>query len=114
MAKELRWRGSTQADLSSMPTGVRRSFDTKLRYLAASLLPSGIKSWKGCGTGAMEFSSGGYRMVVTNEFEDAVDVLHVFKKDGLRGRKTRAQDTATALRRYKYICEECAVRARKH
>lgn len=114
MPKELRWRGSTLSDLNNMPEGVRRSFTTKLRYLVNAQLPSGMKSWRGCGPGAMEFSSGGYRMVATTEFASAVDVLHVFKKDGPRGRKTRAQDSATAQRRYQEAAAEQANQQTKH
>jgi phage-related protein len=97
-----------------MPSGVRRQFNTKLRYLSNGALVSGAKSWSGAGPAAREYASGGYRMVVTTEFDDAVHVLHAFKKDGLRGRKTRKHDSDLAERRYKDLCQERGARAPKH
>lgn len=113
MTRELRWCGSVQADLSGMPDGVRRQFDRKLQYLRNGQLVSGTKPWNGCGPGGKEFSSGGYRLVVTDEFPDTIYALHAFKKDGSRGRKTRKHDSDTARRRYLEICVERGARATK-
>ena len=114
MKKELRWCGSSQGDMSVMPDGVKRQFGRKLSYLCAGELVSGTKPWNGCGPNGMEFASGGHRMVVTTEFEGMVYVLHAFKKDGPRGRKTRKQDSQTAVRRYAEICVDHAPRGPRH
>ena len=68
MAKDINWRGTSREDLASMPAGVRRQFDTKLRFLANGVLVSGINSFHGIGAGGKEFKSGGYRLVLTTEF----------------------------------------------
>jgi phage-related protein len=96
-----------------MPVGVRKQFDTKLRYLANDAPVSGIASWKGIGSDGKELKSGGYRLVLTTEFPDAVHVLHAFKKDSSRGRKTRGRHVELIEQRYKYLCAEYANRASK-
>lgn len=113
MAKELRWCGTAHDDYNGLPDGVRRAFGTKLRYLCAGEPLSGIKSWAGCGSGGRELASGGYRLVITIEFDDAVYGLHAFKKDGGRGRKTRHRHSVLAADRYRDLCAEYAARARK-
>lgn len=93
-----------------MPDGVRRQFATKLRYLCAGETVSGIKPWSGCGPGGRELASSGFRLVLTVEWADAIHVLHAFKKDGSRGRKTRGRHSELARQRYRDICLEYARR----
>jgi len=97
-----------------MPAGVQRQFDTKLRYLANDAPVSGVASWQGIGPAGKELKSGGYRLVVTTEFPGAVDVLHGFKKDSGRGRRTRGQHVDTVTRRYRQLSMERAPVERHH
>ena len=113
MAKDINWRGTSREDLASMPAGVRRQFDTKLRFLANGVLVSGINSFHGIGAGGKEFKSGGYRLVLTTEFTDAIHPLHAFKKDSSRGRKTRGRHVEIIKSRYEELCREYASRSRK-
>ncbi len=99
--------------MNQMPHGVRRQFATKLRYLCSGEPVSGIKSWNGIGNGGRELASGGFRLVLTIEFEGAVCALHAFKKDSARGRKTRRRHSEIAEQRYRDLCAEYAARAHK-
>jgi phage-related protein len=96
-----------------MPAGVQRQFDTKLRYLANDAPVSGIAPWKGIGPDGKELKSGGYRLVLTTEFPEAVHVLHAFKKDSSRGRKTRGRHIELIEQRYRNLCADYASRAPK-
>jgi len=96
-----------------MPAGVQKQFHTKLRYLANDAPVSGIKSWSGIGPSGKELSSGGYRLVLTTEFPDAIHPLHAFKKDSARGKKTRGRHSDAVEDRYKELCEEYSHRFRK-
>ena len=113
MPREIHWRGTSREDLARMPDGVRRQFDTKLRYLANGVLVSGISPFRGIGPGGKELKSGGYRLVLTTEFTDAIHPLHAFKKDSSRGRKTRGRHVDTIKARYEELCQEYAARSRK-
>jgi phage-related protein len=113
MVRELRWRGTAQKDFNDLPDGVRRQFSAKLQYLREGVTVSGIKSWSGCGSGGRELSSGGYRLVLTVEFDDAIYALHAFKKDAGRGRKTRHRHSELATDRYKELCAEYSARVRR-
>jgi phage-related protein len=94
-----------------MPTGVQKQFHTKLRYLANCVLASGIKSWSGIGPDGKELSSGGFRLVLTTEFDNAIDVLHAFKKDSGRGRKTRGRHSELVVQRYAELCVQYGARS---
>lgn len=96
-----------------MPTGVQKQFHTKLRYLAKDAPVSGLKSWSGIGPAGKELASGGYRLVFTTEFLEAIYALHAFKKDSSRGRKTRGRHSDIVERRYKELCQEYSLRSRK-
>jgi phage-related protein len=112
MSKELRWCGTTLADYQELPDGVRRQFSTKLQYLRAGVTASGVKGWSGIGPGGRELKSGGYRLVITIEFDDAIYALHAFKKDSGRGRHTRKRHSDLVERRYRELCSEYAKRSK--
>ncbi|NJO12234.1 MAG: type II toxin-antitoxin system RelE/ParE family toxin [Gammaproteobacteria bacterium] len=103
-----------QADLSGMPDGVRAQFSRKLQYLRAGQTVSGIAQWKGIGNGGRELRSGGYRLVFTIEFDGAIYVLHAFKKDSGKGRRTRRRHDQLVRERYKVACADYAARTPKH
>jgi phage-related protein len=113
MPKEVQWRGSSREDVARMPAGVQKQFHAKLRYMANGTTVSGIKSWSGIGPHGKELSSGGYRLVLTTEFSDAVHALHAFKKDSKRGRATRGRHVSVVEERYKTLAAEYAARSRK-
>lgn len=113
MPRDIDWRGTSRDDLARMPDGVRRQFDTKLRYLANGGEVSGISPFRGIGPGGKELKSGGYRLVLTTEFPGVIHPLHAFKKDSGRGRKTRGRHVDVIQSRYKELCQEYSARSRK-
>lgn len=112
-SREIHWHGTSQEDVAQMPAGVQRQFVTKLRYIANDAPVSGTASWTGIGPTGKELKSGGYRLVLTTEFSDGVHVLHAFKKDSGRGRKTRGKHVQVVGDRYRDLCAECAARSRR-
>jgi phage-related protein len=109
--RQIHWCGTAQEDLAVMPAGVRRQFATKLAYLAKEALVSGVATWKGIGPDGKELKSGGYRLIVTTEFPECVHVLHAFKKDSGRGRRTRGRHVDLVEERYRRLCADYAARA---
>ena len=110
--REIQWCVTSLDDVAQMPTGVQKQFHTKLRYLAGGVPVSGVASWSGIGPGGRELKSGGYRLVLTLEFPEAIHPLHAFKKDSGRGRKTRGRHVAVVEQRYKDLCAGYAQRSR--
>jgi phage-related protein len=113
MSREIKWFDGSLDDFKTLPEGVRKQFNTKLQYLRAGQAISGLKSWSGIGAGGRELASSGFRLVLTIEFPDAVWVLHTFKKDASRGKKTRPRHTELVSRRYRGLNAEYAARSRK-
>jgi phage-related protein len=113
MTKEIRWCGSAYKDFCAMPDGARRQFNTKFRYLAENVIVSGLAAWSGIGPGGFELKSGGFRLVATREFEDAIYGIHAFKKDASRGKKTRPHHINVVSERYKALCQAYSAKSRK-
>lgn len=69
--------------------------------------PSDFKPMPGIGAGAYEIrvrdEGGAFRVIYVAKFDDAVYVLHAFRK---KTRETAEADIDLAARRYKLIAEE--------
>ena len=101
--KPLKWvdPGEEKKVFSKWPKAVHGKFADLLRPVQSGRPPLRLntcKPWQGLGPGVHELSSGAFRMVFVWKFPEAVYVLHIFKKDSSRGRKTRSECVAAVER----------------
>lgn len=104
--KEIRWVGSSYADLLSFPVGARRAAGFELGKVQAGLDPTDWKPFNEVGAGTREIrlrdSSGIFRVMYVAKFEEAIYVLHCFQK---KTQATNAQDKAIAAARYRAVSD---------
>lgn len=90
--RPLRWVGSSRKDYGEFPTPVQERFGFALHLTQTGLHPLAAKPLKGLGSGILElveaFDGDAHRTVCTVRFENAVYVLHCFKKKSRSGIKT--------------------------
>ena len=96
-ARPLIWVGSSRKELKSFPEPVKDVIGHALFIAQLGGKHQDAKPLKGYGgAGVLEvvedFGGGAYRAVYTVKFEDAVYVLHVFRKKSMRGIKTPRKD----------------------
>ena len=104
--RPLEWIGSSYKDLMALPAAVRRFFGYALSLAQAGDQHDAAKVLTGFGSaGVLEVveydRSGTYRAVYTVKFEEAVFVLHCFKKKSTRGIATPKEDRAIIHARLK-------------
>lgn len=97
MEKSVIWIGSTHKDLMALPANVRRFFGYALYLAQAGDRHDAAKVLKGFGgAGVLEViesdAGGTYRVIYTVKFEEAVFVLHCFRKKSKRGIATPRED----------------------
>lgn len=95
--KPLLWIGSSKKDLMALPVSVRKFFGHALHFAQRGDQHDAAKVLKGFGSaGVLEVVeddiSGTYRAVYTVRFEEAVFVLHCFRKKSKRGIATPKED----------------------
>ncbi|MDH6593656.1 phage-related protein [Variovorax sp. TBS-050B] len=104
--KEIRWVGSSHADLLAFPVETRRTAGFELGKVQAGLDPTDWKPFGEVGPGTREIrlrdASGIYRVMYVANFEEAIYVLHCFQK---KTQATSAQDKAIARARYRAVRE---------
>ena len=104
--KKVVWEGSSLEVLSSFPEWVKRDLGTSLMYLQCGALPHDAKPFKSGMSGTWELrardASGQYRAIYVCIVDDAVHVLHCFKKTSA---KTALADVQLAQARYKSLKE---------
>ncbi|BEP53829.1 MULTISPECIES: type II toxin-antitoxin system RelE/ParE family toxin [Variovorax] len=102
--KEIRWVGSSYADLLAFPVEPRRAAGFELGKVQAGLDPTDWKPFNDVGAGTREIrlrdASGIYRVMYVAKFEEAVYVLHCFQK---KTQATSPQDKAIAQARYRAV-----------
>jgi len=102
-ARPLRWVGSSSKDLKGFPKQVRAAFGFGLHLAQTGQHPPNAKPLKGFGSGVVEllenFDGDTYRAAYVVRFEQAVYVLHVFKKKSKRGSATPQPDVELIKRR---------------
>jgi len=107
--KEIRWMGSSYADLLAFPQESRREAGFELRKVQAGLDPTDWKPFNDIGAGTRELrlrdAAGIYRVMYVARFEEAVYVLHRFQK---KTQATSKQDKGIAEARYRAL-----IRARR-
>jgi len=97
MEKPLIWIGSSHKDLMALSANVRRFVGYALSLAQAGDQHDAAKVLKGFGgAGVLEVvtddTGGTYRAVYTVKFDEAVFVLHCFKKKSKRGIATPKED----------------------
>lgn len=101
--KALKFVGSRLDELTDFPLEARRTSGFKLWQIQRGLSPSDFKPMPAVGAGAFEIRVhvlGEWRAIYVAKFENAVYVLHAFRK---KTQKTRKDDIDLAARRYKLI-----------
>jgi phage-related protein len=102
--KELRWVGSSFADLMEFPRDARRRAGFELGKVQAGLDPEDWKPFDSVGAGTREIrirdAAGVYRVMYVAKFEEAIYVLHCFQK---KTQETGKHDKDIAEARYRAV-----------
>lgn len=105
--KEIRWIGSSYADLLAFPNEPRKKAGFQLSKVQAGLDPEDWKPFDDVGAGTKEIrikdSQGIYRVMYVAKFEEAVYVLHCFQKKTVA---TSKHDKDIAEARYRAVVKE--------
>jgi phage-related protein len=102
--KQIRWVGSAYDDLLAFPRDARKEAGFQLGKVQAGLEPADWKPFDEAGAGTREIrireASGIYRVMYVVKFEEAIYVLHCFRK---KTQVTSKQDKAIATARYRAV-----------
>jgi phage-related protein len=105
--KDLEFRGSSLSDLQDFPQTAMRDVGHQLDRVQKGLAPDDAKPMPTIGAGVMELriwdEAGTFRVVYVAKFEDAVYVLHCFKK---KTPQTSQPDIELARKRFKELVKE--------
>lgn len=105
--KDVEFRGGSLSDLRDFPQTAMREAGHQLDKVQHGLEPDDFKPMPTIGAGVMELriwdEAGTFRVVYVAKFEDAVYVLHCFKK---KTPKTAPQDIELARKRFKELVKE--------
>ncbi len=101
--KELKFVGSSLADLAKFPESTKKLAGFELWQVQVGAMPSDFKPMPTVGAGAYEVRikvQGQWRGIYVAKYEEAVYVLHCFHKTTP---KTAKADIDLAAKRYKLI-----------
>ena len=102
--KQIRWVGSSYADLLEFPKDSRKEAGFQIGKVQAGLDPDDWKPLDDVGSGTREIrirdASGIHRVMYVAKFEEAVYVLHCFRK---KTQATSQHDKAIASTRYRAV-----------
>jgi len=111
MVKPIGWRGSSLEDLRAFPDSARRDAGFQLRKLQRGELPDDWRPFASVGPGTSEIRiashDGWFRIMYVAKFEEAIYVLHCFRKST---RQTASEDVQIAGKRYKALVADRKVR----
>ena len=104
--RDIKWVGSSLADLKKFPEEVRRNVGFALDQAQLGGKHADAKPLKGFGGASVleiveSFDGDAYRAVYTVKFEEAIYVLHAFQKKSTKGIATSAQDINLVKERLK-------------
>ncbi len=92
------WVGSSKKDYLEFPAAVREDFGFELYLAQTGQHPPSAKPLTGIGRGVVElagqYDGNAYRAIYSVRFEEAIYVLHAFKKKSKKGISTPAADIA--------------------
>lgn len=101
--RPLFWVASSKRDYSGFPGEVQDDLGFELFLAQTGQHPPSAKPLRGLGSGTIEliedFDGDTYRAVYTVRFQEAVYVLHAFKKKSKRGVRTPKGDIELIKRR---------------
>jgi len=104
--KEVRFLGSSRADLAALPASVRSRAGHELFLVQMGREPSDFKPIPDVGAGVYEIRirdpAGAFRVMYVARFKAAVYVLHVFQK---KSQRTSTLDLQLSRTRYATIKE---------
>jgi len=102
--KQTRWVGPAYDDLLAFPKEARKEAGVQLGKIQAGLDPTDWKPFDDVGAGAREtrirHASGIYRVMYVAKFEEAIYVLHCFRK---KTQVASKRDIAIAAARYRAV-----------
>jgi phage-related protein len=105
--KALKFRGSSLKDLCEFPKDARREAGYQLDRVQNGLDPEDFKPMSDVGSGVQEIrikdEAGIFRVLYVAKLEDAVYVLHCFKK---KSQRTSKSDLDLASNRYAELVKE--------
>lgn len=105
--KDVEFRGGSLSDLRDFPQTAMREAGHQLDKVQHGLTPDDCKPMPTIGAGVMELriwdEAGTFRVVYVAKFEDAVYVLHCFKK---KTQQTSQLDIELARKRFKELVKE--------
>jgi phage-related protein len=108
--KEIRWVGSAYDDLLEFPKAPRKTAGFQLGKIQAGLDPDDWKPFDEIGAGTREIrirdASGAFRVMYVAKFEEAIYVLHCFRK---KTQTTSKHDKEIAETRYRAITSREAI-----
>ncbi len=98
--KPIFWVGTSRGDIRNFPEGARRKAGVHLRALQRGEMPLDFKPMTSVGQGVQEIRihvEGAYRVFYVARFEEAVYVLHAFRK---KAQPTSTKDIEVGRKRY--------------
>ena len=105
LIRPLLWVASSKRNYGEFPARVQETLGFELFLVQTGQHPPSAKPLKGIGSGVLElvedFDGDTYRTVYTVRFQEAVYVLHAFKKKSKRGIATPKSDIDLIKRRLK-------------
>lgn len=105
--KDVEFRGSSLSDLRDFPQAAMRDAGHQLDKVQHGIAPDDAKPMPTIGAGVMELriweESGTFRVVYVAKFEDAIYVLHCFKK---KTSQTAKSDIELARKRFRELMKE--------
>jgi phage-related protein len=105
--RPVEFRGSALDDLRAFPQAARREAGYQLDRVQRGHEPDDWKPMNAVGPGVREIrirdAAGAFRVLYVAKFEDAVYVLHCFRK---KTQKTRKADLDLAGQRYRDLLKE--------
>ena len=105
--REIRWIGSSYADLLAFPTDSRCEAGFQLGKVQAGLDPDDWKPFSDAGAGVREIrireAGGAFRVMYVAKFDHAVYVLHCFQK---KSQATTKHDKDITAARFRAVMQQ--------
>jgi len=109
ITRPISWIKAAQKDFESFPKGVQLNMRRVLTIAAEGQKSDIAKPMKGLGSGvfeiALKYRTDAYRAIYAVQIEEAVWVIHAFKKKSQTGIKTRKQEIDLVRQRIKAVKE---------